>query len=211
LLPNGKVLVTGGWTGNGGVNLAELYDGGLGFTPLWQPHLTNRTSPLVPGGNLVLTGFRFRGVSSSSSGRDKDSPTDFPLVQLRSLESERTAILMSTNLSTNSFTSLPVRGLLPGWTMATVFVNGIPSTASLIEISAPVATSQPVLVMEKSAPASVRLHWQTNAAGFMLQSNTNLATTYWTTVSPLPGPTGTNIVLTNLPAGDQRFYRLFKP
>ena len=95
--------------------------------------------------------------------------------------------------------------------MATVFVNGIPSTASLLEISAPVATSQPVLVMEKSAPASVRLHWPTNVSGFTLQSNTNLATTNWTTVSPLPGPTGTNIVLTNLPAGDQRFYRLFKP
>src|SRR6185436_2097420 len=87
LLPNGQVLVSGGWTGNGGVANAELYDMGLGFTPLSQPSIATYTSPVVPGSNFVLTGSLFRGVSGASYGTDKDSPSDNPVVKLRSLES----------------------------------------------------------------------------------------------------------------------------
>jgi hypothetical protein len=57
----------------------------------------------------------------------------------------------------------------------------------------------------------VRLLWATNnAAGFGLQSNTNLNTTNWTAVSPPPSLVGTNNVVTNTATG-QRLYRLFKP
>jgi autotransporter-associated beta strand protein len=70
---------------------------------------------------------------------------------------------------------------------------------------------RPVLAIERIPPASVRLLWATNnAAGFGLQSNTNLNTTNWTAVSPPPSLVGTNNVVTNTATG-QRLYRLFKP
>jgi len=176
LLPDGKVLVTGGWNGNTETNRAELFEMDLGFTPLWQTIITNRTSPLVPGGNLALGGVRFRGVSGASYGRDKDSPSDVPVVQVRSLDNERTTILSSTNWSTNSFTSLPAIGLLPGWAMATVFVNGIPSTASILEIGAPAATP-PILTDIRTLPNDMIQFRFTNAVGalFGVLASTNVA------------------------------------
>jgi hypothetical protein len=59
------------------------------------------------------------------------------VVQLRRLDNEQTLFLLSTNWSTNSFTSVPVAGLPAGWTMATMFVNGIPSTGSILHLVVP--------------------------------------------------------------------------
>jgi hypothetical protein len=70
----------------------------------------------------------------------QDSPSDYPLVQLRSLESGQTTFLLTTNWSTNSLMSLPVWDFPPGYALATVFVNGIPSTSCLVNISVPVPT-----------------------------------------------------------------------
>ena len=84
---------------------AELYDVGLGFSKSWQPQIATVTSPLSLGGSLVVTGSQFRGISEGSGGNSQDSPADYPLVQLRSLESEQTVFLLTTNWSTNSFTS----------------------------------------------------------------------------------------------------------
>ena len=68
LLPNGKVLVAGGYNG-GPLSSAELYDIGLGFMrPDWQPQITTATSPLVLGSSLMLTGSRFQGISQASGG-----------------------------------------------------------------------------------------------------------------------------------------------
>ena len=93
------------------------------------------------GGSLALTGSGFRGVSEGSGGNSQDSPADYPLLQLRSLESGQTLFLLSTNWQTNSFTSAPVWGFPPGYALATVFVNGIPSTGSVLNISVPVPTA----------------------------------------------------------------------
>jgi hypothetical protein len=176
LLPNGKVLVSGGWTGNGGVVNADLYDLGLGFTTLSQPSIATRTSPLVAGTSLVLTGNHFRGVSSASYGTDKDSPSDHPVVKLRSLESERTISLNSTNWATNAFRSLPVSGLPPGWAMATVFVNGTPSTAALLEISAAIP-GRPKLIDSRTLISGAFQFRFTNTVGalFGALATTNVA------------------------------------
>ena len=66
----------------------------------------------------------------------------------------------------------------------------------------------PLLAIQKLSSASVRLRWPTNDTGFTLQSNTNLTTTNWTTVSPSPSVLGTNNVVTNTTSGAQKFYRL---
>jgi hypothetical protein len=71
--------------------------------------------------------------------------------------------------------------------------------------------SGPVLSIERAPPDSVRLLWQTNDPAFGLQFNTNLATTNWSSATPLPVVLGTNNVVTNAASGAQKFYRLFKP
>jgi autotransporter-associated beta strand protein len=134
LLPNGQVLVAGGF----GTNLlasAELYATGLGFSNLWQPQITSVTSSLGLGSVLSLTGSRFRGVSEASGGNStQDAASDYPVAQLRAIECAQTLFLPATNWSANSFISLPITNFPTGWAMLTVFVNGIPSAASLLSV-----------------------------------------------------------------------------
>ena len=123
----------GGSSGSA-LSSAELYDVGLGFNSSWQPQIASVTSLLSLGSSLVLTGSQFRGISEGSGGNSQDSPADVPVVQLRRLDNEQTLFLLSTNWSTNSDTSAPVCGLPPGYALVTVFVNGIPSPASILNI-----------------------------------------------------------------------------
>ncbi len=68
LLPNGKVLVAGGYTG-AYLSSAKLYDPGLGFDPSWQPLLATVSPSVVPGGSsLTASGSRFKGISEASGG-----------------------------------------------------------------------------------------------------------------------------------------------
>jgi hypothetical protein len=113
-----------------------LYDVGLRFHAAWQPEITSPAAPLNLGGSLTLAGSRFRGVSEASGGNtSQDSPSDRPVVQLRSLDSGLTLFLSSTNWSANSFTSLPVTNFPTGYALATLFVNGIPGTAAILLVA----------------------------------------------------------------------------
>jgi hypothetical protein len=146
LLPNERVLIAGGTEGTtpgafASLSNCEVYVVGQGFSNSWQPHITAVTSPLNLGGPLEISGAGFRGLSEGSSGNVQSSAADYPLVQLRSIESGQSTFLLSTNWSANSFTSLPVWNFPPGYALATVFVNGIPSTSSVINISVPVPTT----------------------------------------------------------------------
>src|SRR5207253_2518861 len=89
LLQNGNALVAGGLNGSNNISAsAELYDVGLGFVrPDWQPQITSVTSPLASGSSLVLGGSRFKGISPASNGATPDSSTNYPLVQLRDIDS----------------------------------------------------------------------------------------------------------------------------
>jgi hypothetical protein len=142
LLSNGKVLVAGGFgPTNNFLGTAELFDVGLGFSNAWQPQISTLTSPLVLGSPLAISGSGFRGISEGSGGNGpQDSPGDHPLVQLRSFESAQTLLLSVTNWSANSLISTPVFGLPPGWTLATLFVNGIPSPSAALRV-VPAATT----------------------------------------------------------------------
>ena len=116
---------------------------GLGFSPSWQPPISTFTSPLVPGGSLALTGSGFRGIAEGSGGNTQDSPADYPVVQLRSLESGQTLFLGTTGSSTNAYTSTAVTNLPDGWMLATMFVNGIPGTSVILLYDAPAAPAAP--------------------------------------------------------------------
>src|SRR6266536_2532792 len=112
LLPNGKVLLAGGDNDSGVLASAKLYDIGLGFVrPDWQPQIATATSLLITGTSLVLTGSRFQGISQASSGNFQDSSTNYPVVQLRAIDSSQVAFLQVDSIagwSDTTFTSTPV-------------------------------------------------------------------------------------------------------
>jgi hypothetical protein len=96
----------------------------------------------------MLSGSGFRGFSEASGGNSSsDSPSDYPVVQLRSIENEQTSFLLVKNWSTNSFVSYPVNGLPLGYALATVFVNGVPSPSAILSIDSPpiILTSETML------------------------------------------------------------------
>jgi hypothetical protein len=159
LLPSGQVLITGGnGTNSAYLASAELFNAGLGFLPGWQPQISTFNPVLLPGSSLVLSGTGFRGIAEGSCGDTQDSPSDYPVVQLRSLESGQTIFTGATNWSTNAYASTPVAKLPGGWTLATMFVNGIPSTSVILFYgSAPAFSPNPVL----NANGSLTLEAQT--------------------------------------------------
>jgi N-acetylneuraminic acid mutarotase len=137
LLASGKVLVAGG-TGTATLSSAELYDPGLGFRTSWQPQIASAALLSATNG-ISISGSGFRGVSEASSGNSQDSPTDFPVIELMSLDNGQLLFLPATNWSSNVVASPPVSGLPPGYLMATVFVNAIPSAGQIFKIPSPPA------------------------------------------------------------------------
>ena len=220
LLPNGKVLVTGGY--NPGfvpayLNRWELFDVALGFTNAWQPKIASLTSPLNLGGSLVMTGSVFRGISEGSGGNgSQDSSSDYPLVQLRSMESEQTLFLLSApaaSWSATSFTSAPVYGMPPGFALATVFVNGIPSTGSVLNISVPVPIAPTLTGVTRLTNGAFQFAFANSQGVFfsvLASTNASLPLSNWTALGSAtevsPGQYQfTDPQATNAPC---RFYRL---
>src|SRR5437762_6553609 len=115
--------------------------------PDWQPQITTATSPLILGTSLVLTGSRFQGISQASGGNFQDSSTNYPVVQLRDIDSSEVAFLPvdpTAGWSDTTFTSTPVNNFPPGPALVTVFINGIPSDSKyLVVAAAPTPTPTP--------------------------------------------------------------------
>ncbi len=163
LLPSGNILVAGG--DNGSLSLAEteLYDPGLGFAASSQPQITG-ASFLGSAKVLFLNGARFRGISNASGGGPQDSGTNYPVVQLRSVESGQTSFLLSSSSaqwSTSSFQSTGVTGFPQGYALATVFANGIPSVSAFVNIDTTAPTLTAVsIASNNTAPGRAKLNDQ---------------------------------------------------
>ena len=147
LLPNGKVLIVGGFDGNFYLNGAELYDPGLGFTdPQWRPALTRVSLPVAPGGPVVATGSFFRGIGEAASGGTSSASSDNPVMQLRRLDNEQTITLLTSSggWSNTTFNGALPPGFNPGPAIVTIFTNGIPSLArsTVVQIAALSPASQ---------------------------------------------------------------------
>ena len=97
-------------------------------------------SPLsqAAGDRLRLTGSRFQGISQASGGNTQDSSSNYPIVQLRSIDSSQVAFLPvdpAQGWSDTSFTSVRLNGAFPfGPALVTVFTNGIPSPAKYLVV-----------------------------------------------------------------------------
>ena len=131
LLLNGRVLVAGG-DSNGSLASAERYAVGLGFNNAWQPQITSFSSIIPSGVGISLNGSRFQGISQASGGNFQDSSSNYPIVQLRSLENSQVVFLPvdpTYGWSDTFFISGPVSGFPFGPALLSVFTNGIRSDA----------------------------------------------------------------------------------
>ena len=123
--------------------------------------------------------------------------------------------LLATNWSTNSFTSLPVWNFPAGYALATVFVNGIQSTSSVVNVSVPVPTAATLTSSQRLANGFRFSFTDSVGAMFGVLATTNLALplTNWTALGGVaevsPGQFQfTDPQATNSP---KRFYRVFAP
>jgi hypothetical protein len=187
----------------------------LGFTNRAQPQIASITSPLALGSSLGVNGAQFRGIAEGSTGSTQDSPSDYPLLQLRSLESGQSAFLLAANWSTNSFCSVPVVGISPGYALATLFVNGIQSTSRLVTISVPIPVPT---TLNHAAKTTHGLQFAfTNNVGaiFGVLAGTNLAqpSTNWTALGAATEVSPGQFLFTDSQATNVglRFYQVYSP
>ena len=92
---------------------------------------------LTGGKRLLLKGSLFQGISQASGGNTQDSSSNYPIVQLRSIDNSEVAFLPVDPIegwSDTSFTSLKVKHFPFGPALVTVFTNGIPSTARYVVV-----------------------------------------------------------------------------
>jgi len=212
LLPDGRFMDIGGDESG---STAEIYDPGFYAISSPRPQITSSPA-LNLGDSLAIGGIGFRGASEASSGNWQDSAADYPLVQLRSLESGQTTFLPATNWSTNSFTSLPVWNFPPGEALVSVFVNGVQSTSRVVNVTVPTPLATTLANPQVSGKGAFQFVF-TNAPGAMLgvlaATNLALPLSNWTRLSGVmemsPGefefsdPQATN--------NAQRFYQVFAP
>lgn len=137
VLATGQVLVAGGNNG-GPLGNAELYTLNLLFADNRRPIIASATSPIVAGQSLSVTGSGFNGDSEASGGSSNNSATNYPLVQLRRIDSNQiawTSPISGAIRSDTSYTATLPLALPTGPYAATVIVNGIPSVAKIIQVT----------------------------------------------------------------------------
>jgi len=215
LLPNGMLLIIAGFDGSGAISSSELYDVGLGFTGSSQPNINAIISPLKLGNAMLVTGSQLRGISRGS-GSYLDSASDQPLVQLFSIEGGQTMFLLSTNWTTNYFASTAVWNFPSGCALATVFVNGIQSTSSIVNISVPVPTEFKLTGATKSTNGPFSLTFTNSVGaifGVLATTNLSLPQTNWTALGSVTevSPGQFQFADTQATNNPQRFYEVRSP
>jgi hypothetical protein len=161
-----------------------------------------------------VTGGQFRGIAESSSGSTSDSPTDYPLVQLQSIETGQMMFLLATNWSTNKLVSAPVTGFPPGYALATVFVNGIQSTSSIVNVSVPIPVST-ILNNVAKLTNGIQFNFTNNVnalIGVLTTTNLTQPLANWTPLGGVTEISPGQYQFTDIGMKDsKRFYCLFAP
>lgn len=138
LLPSGQVLFANG------SNSICLYEPGGAPNPAWKPVITSCPTSLQPGQTYTLQGTQLTGLSQANSyGDDAQMATNFPLVRITDLSSNRVYYCRTANHSsmavaagaTPQSTQFTVpAGVMAGTYNLTVVANGIPSDPLVVTI-----------------------------------------------------------------------------
>lgn len=137
LLPSGKVLFAAGFGASSTLNSAELYLEDFGIADVRRPVISTATNPIPLGGSLTVTGTGFTGDSEASGGSSNNSATNYPLLQLRRLDSDQivwASPATSSTRSATSYQSAPLSSLLRGQYSLSIIVNGIASSATMVNV-----------------------------------------------------------------------------
>ena len=152
LLPNGKMLFVGGNKGSA-QNTVNLVDVGMVPDANRQPTLTSVTDSLSGINVLQASGSGFRPNGEASGSASNNSATNYPLVQVRSIEGGQTLWLSAdqnpmvpfTNTSFQSGSNL-LTTFPDGYVFVTIFVDGIPSASQLsLLLQPPLAPGVPTI------------------------------------------------------------------
>jgi uncharacterized repeat protein (TIGR03803 family) len=178
---------------------------GTGFTNL---HSFTGSDGASPYAGLILSGNTLYGTAriGGSSGYGTVFAVNTDGTGFTNLYSFTAT---SGTLSTNSDGADPQAGLiLSGNTLyGTAYYGGSSGNGTVFSLSLG-SVSAPQLTIIRSR-ADVVLTWPTDAAGFTLQSTTNLVSpAVWSTVSPAPVVVNGQNAVTNPISDARKFYRL---
>jgi hypothetical protein len=163
-LLDGRVLIAGGYGGDGAVAEAEMYHDGVQVEEAWRPVLDASPDQVALGRPLALTGSGLTGVSSASGGNGvRDSSSGYPVVLLSSLVNEALQVVppAGSGWSEGGLETVPLEGLPPGHALLSVIVNGVPSRARMVLVTdargptptaSPSATSEPTVTPTPTRP-----------------------------------------------------------
>src|SRR5665213_3179789 len=207
----------GGSSGNGtvfavstnGTGFTNLYS----FTALSDGYYGTNSDGTIPEAGLILSGNTLYGTATG--GGSGGNGTVFAVnTNGTGFTNLHSFMAMSTNSSgryTNSDGATPDAGLiLSGNTLyGTAFRGGSSGNGTIFSLSlGSVSAPAPTLTIFPSG-TNVVLTWPTNAAGFTLQSTTNLVSpAVWSTVSPGPVVVNGQYAVTNSTSGTNKFYQL---
>jgi len=129
---------------------------------------------------------------------------------LRNVESGQTIFLLCTEWQTNSFISTPANGLPLGPALFTIFVNGVPSASSMVQMNIPAI----ILANATKLPSGAFQFTFTNMSGFgftaLAATNVALPLSSWTVLGAvtetLPGQY--QFTDAQATANKQRFYQV---
>jgi uncharacterized repeat protein (TIGR01451 family) len=152
LLPDGRVLLAGGNRTSIELSSAEVYASGL-VRDDRRPAVTAAPVSLAYGVPGTVSGTGFHSDSEGGGGTSAGAAVDFPLVQLRSLESGRLHWLPADPRSAawtwHGTETLDLLGLPDaldrGWYALTLFAAGVPSLPRVAQASCGLEVVQPPL------------------------------------------------------------------
>ena len=148
LLPNGTVLVAGGYASTTFLGSADTLNHSPAFQDAWRPTISTVNVSAGADMQVTITGTGFGGVghTEAAGGGTQGSATNHPLVLIRRLDNGQTTWLSprgaftATTIQSTGLTSFP-----GGHAMLSVIVNGIPSVSTML-----VAKNEPAIILTPS-------------------------------------------------------------
>ncbi len=172
VLSSGRVLMAGGHAGGS----TEIFD--LGHLDGRRPVIQTLGGTLTAGSSYTVTGSKFGGGPESSGGGTNASASNYPLLELRSLQDDQVhrltpgpVVNFAPDPLSLAIPSLPA--IDPGFYRATVRRSGVPSVSAIVSALCTISiTSHPAAqsaaigataTFSVTAPGALTYQWFKNA------------------------------------------------